>query len=87
MPLPDRLTCEQAFDRLNDYLDRELSPEEMRLVKEHLEVCAVCAGEYKFEAGVISGVREKLRRIDVSAGLRAKISALIAQEETRKTSS
>jgi hypothetical protein len=36
---------------------------------------------------VISGVREKLRRIDVSAGLRAKISALIAQEETRKTSS
>jgi len=86
MSLPDRLTCEQVFLRLDDYLDRELSVEEMRLVQEHLETCAVCAGEYRFEAGVISGLREKLRRIDVPIGLRAKISALLASELNQKGS-
>jgi anti-sigma factor (TIGR02949 family) len=84
MSLPDRLTCEQVFLRLDDYLDRELSAEEMRLVHEHLETCAVCAGEYRFEAGVISGLREKLRRIDVPISLRAKISALLAGELNQK---
>ena len=80
MPLPDRFTCEQVFERLDDYLDRELTAEEMRLVREHLDTCAVCASEYRFESGVISGVRDKLRRIAVPNDLRARISALLANE-------
>jgi mycothiol system anti-sigma-R factor len=83
---PDRLTCEEVFERLDDYLDRELSPEQMGLVREHLEVCAVCASEYRFEAGVIGGVREKLRRITLPEGLRARISALLADETNSKNS-
>ena len=39
---PDRFTCEEIFARLDDYLDRELSADEMRMVKEHLETCAAC---------------------------------------------
>jgi len=77
MGLPDRLTCEEVFERLDDYLDRELTPDQMRLVHEHLEICAVCASEYRFESGIITGVREKLRRVAVPESLRARISALL----------
>ena len=82
---PDRFTCEEVFHRLDDYLDRELSADEMRLVREHLDICAVCAAEHRFESGVINGVREKLGRIAVPSDLMAKISArLAADTENRK---
>jgi anti-sigma factor (TIGR02949 family) len=58
-----RLSCEDTFRRLDDYLDRELSEEEMDLVRVHLEECAVCSSEFQFEAGVIDSIRRKLRRI------------------------
>ena len=38
----DRMTCESAFRWLDDYLDRQLSLDEMRLVEAHLRVCEVC---------------------------------------------
>lgn len=70
----NRFTCEQVFARLDDFLDRELTADEMRLVQEHLDTCAVCAGEYRFEAMVLTDVRRKLARIDVPSGLRARIA-------------
>ncbi len=81
---PDRFTCEEVFSRLDDYLDRELTAEEMRLVREHLETCAACASEHRFESGVISGVREKLQRLAVPADLMARISARIAADAARE---
>ncbi len=77
----DRYTCEETFRRLDDYLDRALTPHEMRLVREHLDVCAMCADEYKFEAGVLMQVREKLQRITAPADLLAKISRALAEAE------
>ena len=68
-----RYTCEEAFRRLDDYLDRELTPEETALVHEHLETCAGCAREFSFEASVLRGVREKLRQIDVPESLQSRI--------------
>ena len=69
----NRYTCEEAFRRLDDYLDRELSAEEMTLVHEHLDICAGCAREFNFEASVLRGVREKLRQIDLPDSLQARI--------------
>ncbi len=77
---PDRFTCEEVFTRLDDYLDRELTTDELRMVREHLETCAACASEYKFEAGVLDGVRQKLRRLEVPEGLMARITARIAAD-------
>ncbi len=70
----NRYTCEQVFARLDDFLDRELSAVEMQLVQEHLDTCAACAGEHRFEATVLADVRKKLLRIDLPAGLRARIA-------------
>jgi anti-sigma factor (TIGR02949 family) len=75
-----RFTCEEAFRRLDDYLDRELSGAEMTLVREHLEICAGCAREFRFEESVLRGVRTKLRQIDVPEDLQARVLRLLAAE-------
>jgi anti-sigma factor (TIGR02949 family) len=74
----DRYTCEEAFLRLDDFLDRELPPEEMECVQQHLETCAICASEVDFERTVIDDVRGKLRRIRAPGDLMSRISSLIA---------
>lgn len=77
---PHRLTCEEVFARLDDFLDRELSPDEIRLVQEHLETCAACASEHRFEAKILSEVRDKLRRIAVPKTLQQEILRRLAGE-------
>jgi anti-sigma factor (TIGR02949 family) len=81
MSLPDRLTCEEMFRRLDDYMDRELTADEAKLVREHLETCAVCAAEYRFESSMLMAVRDKLRHIAAPPDLLKKISARLAEQE------
>jgi anti-sigma factor (TIGR02949 family) len=69
----NRYTCEEAFRRLDAYLDHELSAQEMELIREHLEICAGCAREFNFEASVLKGVGQKLRQIDVPDTLQVEI--------------
>lgn len=75
----DRYTCEETFRRLDDYLDRELTPHEMQLVREHLDVCAVCASEFAFEASALKQLRDKLQRIPAPPDLLAKVSRALKQ--------
>jgi anti-sigma factor (TIGR02949 family) len=69
----DRTNCEEAFRRLDEFLDRRLTPEEMRIIEEHLEICAWCAREFNFEASVLYGVKGKLRQLDVPTNLVSRI--------------
>ncbi len=80
---PDRYTCEEVFRRLDDYVDRELSPEETRLVEAHLETCAQCASEYAFEGGVLDGLRRKLRRIEAPADLRDRVTRALQKARSK----
>jgi anti-sigma factor (TIGR02949 family) len=77
----DRTTCEETFRRLDDYLDRRLSPEETKLIEEHLHLCDACSREFVFEASVIEAVREKLRRVTAPPDLIARISEQIRGEQ------
>ncbi len=80
----DQLTCEETFRRLDDFLDRELSENECRLVREHLEICAVCAKEFEFEASLWNEVRAKLQHTVVPPNLREKVSLLLKETECFK---
>ena len=80
----DRYTCEETFRRLDDFLDRELTAHEMQLVQAYLEVCAVCAAEYAFEASTLGRVRDKVQRIAAPTDLLARISQ--ALQKARETS-
>jgi anti-sigma factor (TIGR02949 family) len=70
----DRYTCEETIRRLDDYLDRELTRHEMQLVREHLEVCTLCASEYAFETSALERIRDKLQHIAAPTDLLAKVS-------------
>ena len=82
MKRPDHYTCVQAFRRLDDYLDRELAPEEVARVEAHLETCSQCADEFRFEGTVITQVREKLRRLDVPEDLLQRLTAKLRSSAT-----
>ena len=75
----DRTTCEEAFRRLDDYLDRQLSADETRLIEEHLHECAACSREFVFEASVIQAVRRKLSRLDAPPALLDRITQQISR--------
>jgi len=79
MPAIDALECAEVVRLLDDYLDRELSPGQMRLLEKHLEVCAVCAAEARFEDSVLREMREKLQRISVPPGLEARVRRALAR--------
>jgi len=69
----NRLTCDEVFRRLDDYLDRELTSEEMARVKEHLDTCEMCAREHHFEERALIRLRDKLRRIAAPKDLAEKV--------------
>ncbi|MGH7703123.1 MAG: anti-sigma factor family protein [Gemmatimonadales bacterium] len=75
---PSRLSCGEAFLRLDDYVDRELSAPEQALVEGHLEVCARCAAEFAFEAQVLQDLKDKLRRLEAPPTLRARIKRALS---------
>ena len=82
----DRYTCEETIRRLDDYLDRELTPHEMQLVQEHLEVCALCASEYAFEGSALERLRDKLHRIPAPADLMTRVSRALERAQGKTSS-
>lgn len=77
--------CHEAFRRIHDYVDRELTPEEIQKVRAHLEVCAVCAREFRFEAQVLDDVRAKIQRVTAPADLKARVLSALRSGERPET--
>ena len=74
----NRHTCEEAFRRLDDYLDRRLSADEVRKIEEHLHICDACTREFTFEASVLDGVKHKLRHLAAPPDLLNRILAQLS---------
>ncbi len=77
MSEPCAFDCYQAFKRLDDFVDRELTGEEMEQVKRHLELCEACAIEFQFEDDVLKCLKEKLQRIDLPPDLMQRLSSAL----------
>jgi hypothetical protein len=60
-----RISCTDMVLRLDDFVDRTLDTADLELVEEHLLECVKCAEKFRFEASLVEGLREKLRRIAV----------------------
>jgi anti-sigma factor RsiW len=73
----DHYTCEHTFRLLDDFIDRELPPEEMQKVQQHLDLCAVCMAEFRFEAQTIRALRQRLQRISVPSDLCDQVLAAL----------
>jgi anti-sigma factor (TIGR02949 family) len=70
----------EVLARLEDFLDRELTDEEMHMVRRHLAACEDCASEYAFESRLLEELRERLSRLAVPADLVRRVTTAIAQE-------
>ncbi len=66
-----------VLDRLDDYIDGELSPAGMRLVGAHLSSCDDCSAEYREALRTVETVRRRLRQVAVPPDLRARLRAAL----------
>ncbi len=74
------LTCRETIARLDDYLDRELSPREQTLVQRHLKICHHCTQIFRFEADLLDHMRQKLQRIEMPSDLKERILSSLPPE-------
>lgn len=74
------ISCSEMVRRLDDYLDRALSPAELESVEAHLHECVTCARQFRFEVSLIDGLRERLRRITAPEDLLGRIREKLAMD-------
>jgi anti-sigma factor RsiW len=72
--------CEAILRKLDDYIDRELSPDDSRMVERHINECLRCAGRYRFEIELVHELRTRLRRISLPADLMTSIRRRLQAE-------
>ena len=75
------LFCKEVLARLDDYLDRELSPRDQQQVAAHLKVCSHCAQLYHFERGFVEDVRNKAVQVQAPPELMNQISQSLRAAE------
>jgi anti-sigma factor (TIGR02949 family) len=74
------LDCEQALAHLHDYLKRELTPDLVGEVRDHLERCRDCFGHARFEENFLLMLETRARRETCPGELRARILAALRAE-------
>ena len=55
------MNCGDALDHLYEFLDRELTPDVERQVREHLEACRPCVRHYDFEQAFLQFLQARCR--------------------------
>ena len=78
-----RIDCEQAIAYLDDYLKRELTPELVVEVRQHLERCRECLCLARFEENFLTMLETRARRETCPGELRARILAALRAEAGR----
>ena len=75
--------CNDALDRLHLYIDRELSLEEMTVVRHHLEHCPPCMEEFRVEQNVLRFIGTCCRETRAPQSLKARVEKLCTATDTR----
>jgi anti-sigma factor (TIGR02949 family) len=75
-------TCDAILRQLDDYIDRELSPDDMRVVERHIEQCLRCADLCRFEISLVQQIRTRLRQVRLPGHLVASIRLRLDAERS-----
>jgi len=81
MSQPNAFDCEEAFRHLGDFLDRELTAEELKMVEEHLLICETCARQFHFEEELLACLKSKARLAKIPEGFRESILKALDKAE------
>lgn len=75
------VTCREALERLYEYLDGELRPEDAEAVRRHYEICRGCYPDLEFTARFRDAIRRAAAGQPVCPDeLRAKVAAMLRAE-------
>ena len=67
------MNCPEAAEHLYEYLDRELTPEAEREVRQHLADCHPCGEQFDFEALFLKFLRARCRARGAPPELKRRI--------------
>jgi anti-sigma factor (TIGR02949 family) len=74
-------SCKEAFEKLDDYLCRELTADDIARLEGHLCECIECAEWYQFEGRMLECVRKKIEMISLPADLAERVKAALDKNE------
>ena len=72
--------CQEAMDRLDDYLDKDLTPDVKSELEAHLKLCDHCTEEFGLRSAAQDHLRCKLQSEKCPDALRASILARLRAE-------
>lgn len=67
------MNCKECHDRIYPYLDRELDPEEVERVREHLDECEGCESALVIETVFLDRVRGSATAGTAPPGVRERL--------------
>jgi anti-sigma factor (TIGR02949 family) len=74
------ISCQDVMERLWDYLDGELPPEQMQALADHLAECRRCFPQYRFEFAFLEALaRQRARAPGPSEALVERVRLLISR--------
>jgi anti-sigma factor (TIGR02949 family) len=79
----EHMDCQEALDRLYEFLDGELTPDAATAIREHLEACAGCVGLYDFERAYLRFLEARTRTVGAPAHVRRRILHDLFGEEAQ----
>lgn len=71
--------CQEAMERLFEFLDRELSNEEQLEVHQHLERCPPCREHFRFEENVLRRIGASCRKVEAPPELVERVRRLCSE--------
>jgi anti-sigma factor (TIGR02949 family) len=70
------VTCQEAIEKLAEYLDAELAPEALASFEAHLGICAPCRA-YFATYRKTKDLAAKVNRVEMPEELKARLRALL----------
>lgn len=80
------LDCDEALERVYEYLDGELTESVERAIRRHLAACARCEPRFEHERVFKEFIAQRAKLEQASPELRRRILQRLVDEATRRAS-
>jgi anti-sigma factor (TIGR02949 family) len=74
------IDCRAAVTQLWDYLDQELTPDRLEMVRRHLESCERCLPHHDFGKRFLAALKAVRHERVMSSEVRGRVMAKLAEE-------
>ena len=71
------MNCQDCRERLDEFVDRELSPKDVAEIEFHLDHCGDCHGRYRFQADFKRLIRVSCEHDRAPAAFREKLRQIL----------